>query len=327
MRASILLIALLGLLGTVGLIAYAGAAAVADAAVSIGWGIGVLTAWHAVPVACSALAWRVLMDGRFTGSLLLFGGTRLVRQAVNNLLPSAHVGGDLVGARMLVLRGAEPPHAVAAVIVDKTIEIMAQLVFALLGLVLLAILTDYADEAGRIAAGTGLIAVGLGAYIAAQRWGIFRLVGRTLEYLAVRFRTPALSHLASLNDEVLALHHRPRHWARAGLLHLASWIAGTGEVWLALQLMGVEAPLSTCLVLESLGQAVRSAGFAVPGAMGVQEGGVMLVGGWFGIDAPPALALSLVKRVRELALGLPALLYWHALESRQFALAEDGHGK
>ncbi len=322
-RTWIALIALLGLLGMVALITYAGAAAVAHAAASIGFGITVLAAWHAVPLACSGLAWRVIMDGRFAGSLHLFVSARLVREAVNNLLPSAHVGGDLVGARMLALRGAPASQAVAAVIVDKTIEIMAQLAFTLLGLLLLALLTEHGDQAGRIAAGTGLIGAGLGAYVLAQRQGIFRLVERILEHLAVRLRTPVLGRFANLNQEVLALHRRPRHWLRAGLLHLASWLTGAGEVWLALHFMGVDASFATCLVVESLAQAVRSAGFAVPGALGIQEGGFMLVGAWFGIDAPTALALSLVKRVRELLLGLPALLYWHALESRRLARARS----
>jgi uncharacterized membrane protein YbhN (UPF0104 family) len=53
--------------------------------------------------------------------------------------------------------------------------------------------------------------------------------------------------------------------------------------------------------------AARSAGFAVPGAVGVQEGGFVLVAGLFGISATDALALSMLKRIREELIGLPAL--------------------
>jgi hypothetical protein len=62
-------------------------------------------------------------------------------------------------------------------------------------------------------------------------------------------------------------------------------------------------------VLESLGQAIRGAGFAIPGALGVQEGGYLLLAPLAGLAPDAALALSLAKRARELLLGLPGLLY------------------
>lgn len=63
---------------------------------------------------------------------------------------------------------------------------------------------------------------------------------------------------------------------------------------------------------ESLGQAVRAAAFAVPGALGVQEGGYVVLGGALGIPPDTCLALSLAKRAREILLGLPGLLAWRA---------------
>ena len=64
------------------------------------------------------------------------------------------------------------------------------------------------------------------------------------------------------------------------------------------------------MVIESLGQAVRSAGFFIPGALGVQEGGYVLLCGLFGIPADQALALALIRRLRDIALGLPGLIVW-----------------
>ncbi len=71
------------------------------------------------------------------------------------------------------------------------------------------------------------------------------------------------------------------------------------------------------LVLESLGQAVRSAAFPVPGALVIQEGGFILLCGMFGIGAETSLALSLVKRVPDLVLGVPGLLGWQLLEGNR----------
>jgi uncharacterized membrane protein YbhN (UPF0104 family) len=67
-------------------------------------------------------------------------------------------------------------------------------------------------------------------------------------------------------------------------------------------------------MLESLGQAIRGAAFAVPGALGVQEGGYLLLAPVVGLSPEAALALSLIKRARELLLGVPGLIYLHFSE-------------
>jgi uncharacterized membrane protein YbhN (UPF0104 family) len=64
---------------------------------------------------------------------------------------------------------------------------------------------------------------------------------------------------------------------------------------------------------------VRAAGFLIPGALGVQEAGFIAVCAVFGIPAPAALALSLVKRVPEFVLGPPFLFAWHAHEAKALA--------
>jgi hypothetical protein len=55
----------------------------------------------------------------------------------------------------------------------------------------------------------------------------------------------------------------------------------------------------------------------VPGALGALEGGIVVFGALFGLPADMALAISLSKRVRELALGLPGLLAWQWAEGHQ----------
>ena len=61
-------------------------------------------------------------------------------------------------------------------------------------------------------------------------------------------------------------------------------------------------------------QAVRGAAFAIPGALGVQEGGYLLLAPLAGLHPDTALALSLAKRAREVLLGVPGLLHLHASE-------------
>ena len=104
--------------------------------------------------------------------------------------------------------------------------------------------------------------------------------------------------------------------AVSAIWRVAERLAKAGEVWLALWLMGHPVSLVEALILESLTQAVRAAAFMVPGGVGVQEGGLVLIGSVLGLSPDLSLALSLAKRFRELILGLPGLIGWQLLERR-----------
>jgi hypothetical protein len=99
------------------------------------------------------------------------------------------------------------------------------------------------------------------------------------------------------------------------VLHLACWIASTLEAWVVLRFAGASLGFATVLVIESLLYAARSIAFAVPNAVGVQEGAYILLGASFGLTPETALALSLLKRARDLTIGLPALAAWQFIES------------
>jgi phosphate/sulfate permease len=98
------------------------------------------------------------------------------------------------------------------------------------------------------------------------------------------------------------------------LLNLLGWFVGVGEVYLIAWLLGTPVSWSHALLLESVGQAIRGAGFAIPGALGVQEGGYLLLAPLAGLSPNVGVALSLAKRSRELLLGIPGLIYLHFAE-------------
>jgi uncharacterized membrane protein YbhN (UPF0104 family) len=79
--------------------------------------------------------------------------------------------------------------------------------------------------------------------------------------------------------------------------------------------MGFPVTVNEAVVIESLVQAVRGAAFAIPGALGAQEAGMILLCGIFEIPPDQALALSLIKRATDLVVGVPGLVLLQILES------------
>jgi hypothetical protein len=110
------------------------------------------------------------------------------------------------------------------------------------------------------------------------------------------------------------LYVRRNSLLASGQVHIVGWLIGTAEVWTALRFMGLPVTINEALVIESLMQAVRGAAFAIPGAFGAQEAGLILLCGIFQIPPDQALALSLIKRAADLVVGVPGLISLQVLE-------------
>jgi len=133
--------------------------------------------------------------------------------------------------------------------------------------------------------------------------------------------------VSGLHAAIKAMYRDRRGMIEGSLFHMMSWIVGSGEIWIALYFMGHPIDFREALILESLVQAVRAVGFVIPGALGVQEGGFVLVGALLGLTPDVSLALSLVKRMRDLLLGVPALAGWHFIEGKRMWLRFQHHAR
>lgn len=311
-----------GIAAIVALTAYQGLDEIRRIMLSAGWGILLITAVHLVPTLTSALAWQSCTKAVAHGTWRAFLWARMVREAVNGLLPVSQVGGDVVGARMLVFAGLRPPQAGASVLVDMTLEFLTQILFTMIGLgVLLA--HGGGDLAAPAAAGVAVAVFAGAGFLLAQRWGLLRVFETILDRIAGMVDWPALGSLKSMHDMAMAIYKDRARIAHACLWHMVSWFLGVGEVWLTLKVLGVDVSLADALILESLGQAIRTAAFLVPGAYGVQEGGYMVLAAHLGIGPEFGLSVSLVKRARELILGIPMMISWQFDETRRVVIATD----
>jgi putative membrane protein len=316
MKAASLLGAMLGLLIVAGLSVYTDIDRIWTALFNVGWAMFVVIALHLPQTLFSALGWRGLVTGRLRPSIRSFFVLRWIRESVNALLPVAQVGGDVVRGRLLAQRGIALGAASASVAVDTGLEIGSQAVFAAFGLVLLVARTGLNETNGLlfapVMAGLGLIIL----LVALQRFRFSAFAERSLLRFAERTGLRAVSGVAGLHERIVALCRNPRQLWLSTACHMAAWFLGGFEILAALWALGMPVDLVEALVIEALSQAVRSAGFVIPGALGVQELGYMLVCSAFGIGPETAISLSLLRRIRELALGLPGLAAWHRLERR-----------
>jgi putative membrane protein len=316
MKRWLIVAAGLGLLLAVGFIAYQGVGAVAAAFAAVGFGLVIVVMIRAVELAGAGLGWWIVFPQAAHCPLYACVWVRFVREGINALLPVAQIGGEIAGARVLTFFGIAGELAGATVLVDILMQASTLLLFTIIGIGVLA--TVVADRAlvGSLVAGTAIMALALSGFFAAQRFGGAKLFDRALMALAEKLGSSSLANRDSLHDNLVRIYADLPRLAAAVLVHLGVWFVGVFEVLVALRLMGFPIGYGEALAIESVGQAVRAAGFLMPGALGIQEAGFIAVCGVYGIPAAEALALSLVKRVPDITIGVPFLFIWHAHEAK-----------
>lgn len=245
-----------------------------------------------------------------------FVWARLVRDGAAEVLPLSQIGGFVLGARALVLAGAAPAFASASTVVDVTLELVAQLFYTLLGLGLLAWLKPGSAIEGPAIASVAAMAVLASLFVLAQRRGV-GAVERVLTKLGGALLGPRPPGGASLRHSIAEIHRRPGRLVAGIALHLLAWVLVGGETWIILSFIDAKLGLAEALVIDSLLSGLRSMAFMVPQALGVQEGAYVLLGALFGVPAEAALAMSLIRRARDLTIGAPALIAWQVIEGRR----------
>jgi len=313
------------------LIIDSGAAQVAHAMLVIGWGLIPITLFHLIPFTLSALAWRELLPAASRPHTATVIWIRWIRESINSLLPVASVGGDVASTRLVHLRGVPVAQAASSVIVDTTVGVGTQLIFVVSGVALLLMRSTDRNSllvAGAVLLAMGVLFVAIAAFLILQHRGLFAGSAKFARRLMPgKWLSAAAARASMIDGSVVAAYRNGPVMLRASLLRLLGWAAGTGEIWLVMHSLGQPIGVADAYILESLGSGVRAATFMVPGALGALEGGYILFGAIFGLPADTALAISLSKRVRELAFGVPGLLLWQYVEGRYHLRRSKPHAR
>ena len=278
------------------------------------WLLPAVVLLHLVQQAGCGCAWHNLL-GRARPTRWEFFRIRWVRASVAALVPVSGVGAALVAIRLAMKAGLRMDVASASLTHDATIEIIAQLVFTAVGL---GLLMASAPQPGAFAWSAAVLALGgfaVAAFVGVQRAGGLKLVEAALRRLAERWPGLVPAAETRLHDQLMQLHRQPRATLVSGLLHLGCWLLGAGEIWLAAFAVGHPLSPANCVILESLTMIARSAGFFLPGAIGVQEVALALLGKIVGLPAETAILIAVVKRVRDVVVGIPGLLIWQWAEA------------
>jgi uncharacterized protein (TIRG00374 family) len=232
---------------------------------------------------------------------------RTAGEVVNMTTPTAYVGGEPLKAYLLKKHNVPMVEGLASVIIAKTTMTIAEVLFILLGIALGVWLLGGNDSSGQTVAaallGVGLLAFGTAAFVFVQRQGLFtwllgflRKIGLKIAYLEAREE-----QLRSLDRTILAFYrdNRPAFYSSTGLFFLG-WMAEALEVYVIVYYLGGPAMALSAISIGALSVFIKGGTFFIPGSLGAQDGGNMLLLSAFGYSDVTGITFALLRRFREL---------------------------
>lgn len=240
---------------------------------------------------------------------------RWVGESINNIIPSAYVGGEAMKAYLLHKRGVPGLTCGTSVVASKTCQVLAQMLF--IGIGALAALPHLPADSG---ARGGMLVITLAAFgvvvllFALQREGMFSTLSRLLARLAIRIKAleKHQPNLRKLDDQIYQFYHRDRRrFFQSTGAYLLGWLADAVEVYVVCHLLGLPLSVTEAIAIEAFIGVAKAMGIFVPAAMGVQESGVVLLFQIFGLPTAIGVAYAIIRRGRDLLYVLVggALLY------------------
>ena len=282
-------------------------------------GLALLCLYALVVFISLAFAWYFLLPPAQRHPVSELYVARLVRDSIAEISPFSPVGGMVAAARLMTLKGMSAAYAAASVAADATTEAMAQVVFLAFGL-------GVGFSQFRHLQGAGTLTQAMAVVLALSVPGIALLIflqkkgARFAEKIAARF-FPGARTGVSFGEAIEELYDSHARLAASSAFHLVAWVGAGGGTYIGFRLVGGHITLWNAIALEALLCTLRSIAAPVPAAIGVQEWGYALLAPLFGLPAEMGVAVSLLKRAREIVLGVPALIYWQSIEGRK-ALAD-----
>lgn len=317
MKKLSIVLALAGLLLGTALIGWFGFGRVITGVQRVGWGdFALIVGWQLVLFVVLGLAWDAIVPPREGRRPWVFVWGRMVRDASTNCLPFSQVGGFVFGARAATLHGVSWSLATASTVVDVTAEFLAQLAFTAIGLGILLARAPDSSLAVPLEVGLGLAVAAGVALIWLQQAAapLFASLGRRI---AGRWFEDAQDRVQVLQAELSLIYGHTARLAVGFTGHLIGWI-GTGIAgWIAYRALGVPIDFDDALAIEALLAAAAAVAFLVPVNAGVQEAGYAGLGAIFGVPPELSLGVSLIRRARDVSVGVPILLVWQLFEVRR----------
>lgn len=299
---------------------------------NMGSGFAVILALYFAAFLIDALAWQLTAP---TAPVTLtwlyrFYQVRLVGEAFNTITPAASVGGEPVKAILLKrCYGIGYQEGIASLVLSKTLIVFALIIFLAIGFAMMIASQKLAEYATPALTGLIVFTAAVIIFFVIQRYKLSSVIGAKLAARpAFKPIKVILDSIEDVDDRLVHFYTEERaRFAAASILSFLNWVLGAAEIYYTMKFIGHPISFWDAWIIEAVAQMVRSALFFIPGAIGAQEGAMVLIGTAITGSPTLGLATALIRRLREviwIAWGLLVFYILKPAEAEEAARTRSG---
>ncbi|MDH5639850.1 MAG: flippase-like domain-containing protein [Nitrospira sp.] len=255
-----------------------------------------------------AYGWKIVM-GRSADTVPFWRllAIRTAGEVVNMTTPTAYLGGEPLKAYLLKKYHVPMAEGAASVVIAKTTMTIAEVFYILVGIALGFLLLGTGSSVGQTVTAAllsvGLLVCSIAGFVFIQRRGLFASILGLVRKLGLRigFLESQEEHLRSIDHTIQEYyrHHQRAFYLSIGVYFLG-WVAESVEVFVILHFLGGPTDILSAFSIGALAVFIKGGSFFIPGSLGAQDGGNVLLLQAFGYSDVTGLAFALLRRFREL---------------------------
>ena len=266
--------------------------------------------------------WFTFPPALRSGTLTRLFFVRLAGTALNTTLPAASVGGE--PAKVYLLANNFPVATVIATVMTSTLLFTLAKAGFIAGGTLLTVEKFHLSREFMIGMVAGFVVTLIGAvgFLLFQLRGFSAWTHRIIGWLPLpeKWADGIQQMVPHVDAEISSLFRsRPRDLIMALCSHWMAFACGVVQVVLLLGWLGLPRSVSASIAIESFSMVLGFVAFMVPGALGVQEGGKLLIFTAIGLPAAAGVTVGIAFRLTSIVCAGAGLLTLAVLKGRKRA--------
>ncbi len=278
---------------------------------------------HLPSLIFDSLAWKVLMTKKklkFYWCVII----TWISQTAGKFLPTGNITGEFVRIYLSVQKGMNSANSSSIVVADLVIATFSLLLISIFSLSILLGFnedqTTFEDNYKYILFSVGLMILAsfLFCFLIRKRCikSILKITKKNLKKKESKYKKIYIN-LLKLDFEMYKLSLNIRVLLHSLFFRLVGWLGGAFEVYIFLKIIDIEISLVGIVLIESFTSIMRAFAFFIPAAIGVQEIAFVIMGSFVGLSNPVSLSIAIGRRIREILIGVPAILSWYFIFNRK----------
>ena len=266
-----------------------------------------------------ALTWIVLCKNR---KLSLFWSYVIIwiSQASGKFFPTGNITGEFIRVYLAVKRGLSTAEATSTVFIDLIIATFSLFLIAVISFIYFLLGQEeffFSNHVIYLSLSLLLILVSCVIFYLFIRKRIIKVfIKKTPSFFGFRISYKVLSSIIRTEKALYNITKNITLLSKALICRVLGWLGGAFEIYIFLWIIGLEPSVVDVIVIESFSGIIRAVAFFIPAGIGVQELAFIVVGDFVGLTSETSFAIALGRRVREILVGLPAILTWFLIKNR-----------